>query len=112
MEKIADEVTARELVLYADNSQSLYNQGNAIRKNLVKYMIKGTYSHERAIDGFIYLIEATIKEYRREFGLPAVNAATKRIAALSFVKELEHRAENDKYLIEETALKGAIVKTW
>lgn len=68
-----DEDAARELQLYLDNDarfspDSSTGKGHAVRVNLKKKFAKGTYDRERAIDGWMYVVDDAAKAYAKEFG--------------------------------------------
>lgn len=86
-----DTDAARELVLYATNTGSLWGPGNtqgaAIRKNLELKAKKGTLDPSKAPKLFEYFMESAAKEYVREMGSPGdrwsdiFNKSTRRLAA-------------------------------
>jgi len=91
-----DEV--RELVLYAENDGTLYNQSTApIQKNLSKKWAKGIYDHDKAITLWKYHADRAAKAYGKEFGnddgfatfSPAVRKAAAKEFADSWMMELE-----------------------
>ena len=61
-------IDAKELVLWAENTQSLYAQKMSIVKNLAKKIVKGTYNTEKASKLWRYWTDEAAKDYNREFG--------------------------------------------
>lgn len=64
----ADLVAARELVLWAQNTYSLYGQCVSIETNLQRKFDKGIYDHTLAIKLWGYWMQAAARHYCREFG--------------------------------------------
>lgn len=99
----ADEVAARELVLFIDNDADLYRQQHVpILMNLWKKMKAGKYDHEKAVKLWGYLAESGAKKYAKEIGGDASSwssiftPAPRRLAAAGLAddgrKSLEARA--------------------
>lgn len=64
-----DETTLRELQLFTENDADIYRQTTTpIIKNLRTKQAQGKYSHERAVDAFMYLAEAGARKYARVHG--------------------------------------------
>ncbi len=63
---ISDE--AYELILYAENTESLYNQQQSIVKNLIRKMNRGVYDHSKAPTLWKYWMDNAAKGYTREHG--------------------------------------------
>lgn len=63
----ADEVAARELLLYLDNERDIYDQKKLIAANLLRKIKKKVYSHTRAVDAWAYIVERAAKKYAKEF---------------------------------------------
>jgi hypothetical protein len=63
----ADEVAADELLIYLDNEQDIYRQKQDIADNLLRKIKKGVYSHVRAADLWMYVVERAAKKYAKEF---------------------------------------------
>lgn len=60
---------SRELVLYADNTYSVYSRSILPTvESLKKKAAKGVYDTEKAVDAFYYVACAASDEYNREFG--------------------------------------------
>lgn len=62
------ESLAVELVLWINNTETPYNQLQAVVKNMTRKMAKGTYDRDAAVQGFMYAVESGAKDYAREFG--------------------------------------------
>ncbi len=60
---------ARELMLYADNTQALARQRDAVCASLARHVRRGDYDSAKAPAAFRYLAEAAAKAYAREFSL-------------------------------------------
>jgi len=91
--EIAEEDDAdavRELVLYADNTGSLYPQKESIMKNLTRKWRKGVYDSELAAKLWLYWATAAAKSYAQEFGY-AFSVQDRKAAAKEF--EENWRAE-------------------
>lgn len=85
-----DEDAVRELVLYADNTGSLYPQKESIMKNLTRKWRKGVYDSELAAKLWLYWATAAAKSYAQEFGY-AFSVQDRKAAAKEF--EENWRAE-------------------
>lgn len=59
---------ARELVLYAENTESLYHAFQQVIKNLTKRIDKGTYDATKAPKLWRYWTDKAAQSYKREFG--------------------------------------------
>jgi len=93
-----DEHAATELELWIDNTRSLHNQWSAIVKNLWKHRAKGRYNHERAVDGFMYLVDAGAKDYTKEFGgkwNEMFDSVTRRYVANEYAKSFENNQRDE-----------------
>jgi len=84
-----DEIAARELDLYAENTWELYNQKKSILANVRRRVAKGTYDPALAPKLWMYWVDAAAKRYTREFGSgsPIFNKATREHLA----RELANR---------------------
>jgi|14BtaG_2_1085337.scaffolds.fasta_scaffold02648_2 hypothetical protein len=89
-ESVEDEDAVRELVLYADNTGSLYPQKESIMKNLTRKWRKGVYDSELAAKLWLYWATAAAKSYAQEFGY-AFSVQDRKAAAKEF--EENWRAE-------------------
>jgi len=104
-----DEHAARELVLWIDNTEPLYRQWQAIVKNMWRHKAKGRYDHERAIDGFMYLVDAAAKDYTKKFGAAGdridvmFNKATRRHAAEEYAQSFEENDRDEVYYMPQAA---------
>jgi hypothetical protein len=85
-----DADAVQELVLYADNTGSLYPQKEAIMKNLTRKWRKGVYDSELADKLWLYWATAAAKSYAQEFGY-AFSVQDRKAAAKEF--EENWRAE-------------------
>lgn len=82
----ADEIAARELILYAENDQPLYKRFLYWKENFDAKKKRGVYNRELAIKGLENnYVPEIIKKYKKEFGLGNIDAATKKIVAINFV---------------------------
>ena len=61
-----DDYLVRELELFIVNEADLYRMAQAIIKNQARHYLKGRWNMEGAIKGFVNLVEAVIKAYRRQ----------------------------------------------
>lgn len=79
----ADESAARELVLFADNTFSLYGQKQSIIANLRRKANKGIYDHDLAAKLWGYWMMSAAKAYCEEFGchISTFAPATREMAA-------------------------------
>lgn len=107
-----DKVLAREIMLTGSNDGQLYKQQiQPIIKNLALKKVKGTYSAPLANKLWIYLVESTVKKYRKDFGAIRVDMGTKKYAAALFMKEWsEELAETVKAMKAVKAEKEAAKK--
>ena len=86
--KTADVNAARELVLYAENTFTVYNSSILPTvRSLAKKWKKGAYDPQLACKAWGYVVEASAKQYAREFAASGrdwcrlFDAATRRAAA-------------------------------
>ena len=61
-----DDWLVNELELFIVNDSGLYRMAQAIVKNQAKHYLKGRWNMSGAIKGFVNLVEAGIKAYRRQ----------------------------------------------
>lgn len=60
---------SRELKLYADNdSETYFKHYIPVAKNMSRKLEKGIFDNEKAVTGFLYVIDFAAKKYCREFG--------------------------------------------
>ena len=74
---MVDEHAMHELDLYAENEYSLYAQKKAIFANLQKKASKGVYDADKAAKLWGYWVKAAADKYKKEFGGPSFNKATR-----------------------------------
>ena len=106
-----DEDSVRELVLYAENDGTLYQQSTApIQKNLSKKWVKGIYDHDKAIQLWKYHADRAAKAYGREFsnndGLKIFSPAVRKAAAAEFANDWKEELEAGN--LHETAMVEAV----
>jgi hypothetical protein len=94
------EAEARELELYIDNDEPLYRKWQAIVKNLWRHRAKGRYQRERAVDGFMYLVDDGAKKYAKEFASPGewnkiFDSATRRYLAGQYATSFENNERDE-----------------
>lgn len=100
-----DQHALRELMLWQENTQPLYRQELAIRANLARKMLRGTYDPKQAPKLWMYLADATSKSYKQEFG-SGFDIGTRRAASRFWADhfEKEARTGGDAYLKEAISL--------
>lgn len=59
---------ARELFLFADNTGELYPLFRDVQANQEKHLAKSRWNREKAIVGWMHFVEASAKQYAKEFG--------------------------------------------
>lgn len=59
----------RELFLYTVNNEMAVRQAECFIKNYRRKVEKGTYDSDKAVKGFIHVVQTGMKEYAREFGV-------------------------------------------
>lgn len=103
----ASEDDARELELYIDNDEQIYNSRFIpIVKNLMKKWKKGVYDHALSVKLWMYLVDDAAREYIREFGSEGSYVFTKPtrlLAAERYATSFEQDAaagEYDHLLVE------------
>jgi len=91
-----DKILGDELVLYIVNESGLYRKAKAIIANQAKHMMKGRWNRAGGVKGFLHLVNDGVQSYRKEFGLPAVDKATKEYVAGNlldhYMEEIEDEA--------------------
>ena len=91
-----DKILGDELVLYIVNESVLYRKAKAIIANQAKHMMKGRWNRAGGVKGFLHLVNDGVQSYRKEFGLPAVDKATKEYVAGNlldhYMEEIEDEA--------------------
>lgn len=97
----ADEIGARELILYAHNDRrfsfgSPEGRGKSVRLNLLRKLKSGKYNPELAWKAWLYVIDDAARAYNREFGTGAgfgsFSLATREHAAREYAKQFEAEA--------------------
>lgn len=101
-EEDANEEEARELLYYIKNDQNLYNQTFIpIVKNMMKKRAKGIFDHEKAVKGFMHLVDEGWHRYRKEYDMEDIgggfNIATRRAVARKLVDEFITEADLGNY---------------
>jgi hypothetical protein len=89
---------ARELVLWADNTASIYSHKMAIVKNVALKIKKGIYDPTRAPKLWRYWTDAASSDYKREFGFAFKPAVRQEAAEYFATVELE-AIQNGEYQI-------------
>lgn len=86
-----DSVTAREIALYATNTESLYrSRALPIVKNLARKHLNGTYDANRAPAVWLYLARDGQTQYNREFKCDGrMNAVTMQECARQLAEHYE-----------------------
>jgi hypothetical protein len=102
----ADKVLVSELILWEENTSELtQRQGDAIRRNYLRYMEKGKYDHDLAIQGVMNLYAKNVLEsYNKGTqGDLKMDKATSRFFAEVWVRGFEHDAKNHEldHLLEK-----------
>ena len=102
---IRPSIESEELTLYIINDGFLHNQyALPIIKNLQRYVKKGTYNKEAAINAFYYLADTGAKKYCKDFAnvkeAPHIFDVTARFTAAAAI--LEHYEEHILEAQEET----------
>jgi hypothetical protein len=110
------QAVVQELKLFTENDGDIYRQmTTSILKNLATKKASGKYSHDKAVDAFMYLAEAGAKKYAQEMGSPGQAWHTmfpieaRRVAAAEWRDEFESEYENgtyDNYLPKKYQAKG------
>ena len=68
-----------ELELYIVNDSKLYDMAQAIINNQARHMFRGRWTEAGSIKGFVHLVNAGIKSYRREVGAPIPSRIPKAV---------------------------------
>ena len=67
VQSTTDEHNVRELELYIDSDADLYRQQKTpIIKNLMKKKAKSTYNHDKAVLGFLNLVNNGARKYKKD----------------------------------------------
>jgi len=82
-----DNVGVRELELWSDNTQSVYNMKVSIIKNLDKKKAKGEYNPKAGIIAFKNLATITRKDYERNFGSSGMTAKHENSLAIQMEQD-------------------------
>jgi len=89
----ADEIGARELVLYIENDYHLYERRMPeFAKNLATKMKRGSYDADKAVKLLEYLTKEAAIKYGKEFG-GTFSPATRRLAAQELLPSVIERAQ-------------------
>ena len=85
-----------ELRIYIDNDYQLYQQKEAIEKNLARKAKKGVYGSKKAPKLWMYLVDAGARKYCKEFGCSMRNTIPKKNVREPIAKDYakEWEAEN------------------
>lgn len=98
---VSNPAATRELVLYAENTRSVYDATLPIIHNLQKKYNKGIFDNEKAVKAFENIAEYAAKLYCKEFAEPSqwftvFNAATRRETARELLDGyMENIVNND-----------------
>lgn len=115
-----DEIAARELVLYIENTSDLSpdgprGQGRSIFENLIKKIWAGTYQSARVPAAFKHLTDAAAKRYEKEMG-GSFDAATRRIAAQMLADSFQDRLVagyyDEEHLRADRVKNGATLRAY
>ncbi len=92
----ADSIAARELDLYAENTQELYRQYQDILRNLLRKIRSKRYDASKAPTLWLHWYDTAAKRYAKEFGhseewAKTFTKATRMLAAKERAEQ-EHRA--------------------
>lgn len=100
---------ARELTLFAENDFRIYQQEQAIRKNLAREMVRSRYDATLAPKFWGYWADAASQAYRKEYGgaggtgSHAFTPAVRREAALFAARDFDNWARHNKAELVEMA---------
>lgn len=75
-----DRAWVRELEVFADNTEAVYNRRVPFQKNAMKRIVKGTYDPTKAIKLWWYYADEVRHAYKTEFGPLAPKAETMALA--------------------------------
>lgn len=91
----ADEVLAYELELFIVNDGGLYRKAQLIIKNQARHLKAGTWNMKGALKGFLHLVDAGIKQYRRELGglPPRIDSETKLAVSKALLSRYKEEIE-------------------
>tara|TARA_B100000073_G_scaffold348402_1_gene366987 strand:- start:2579 stop:3310 length:732 start_codon:yes stop_codon:yes gene_type:complete len=104
-----DDYIVRELELFIVNESDLYRMAQAIVKNQAKHFLKGRWNEAGAIKGFVNLVEAGIKAYRRQ-GLDLPSRISRKIKE-EVAKNLLEYYEDEIEEAVGTPIRSASVKS-
>lgn len=92
-----DRIQARELKLFADSDQQLYNTLICWKVNFQRKIKKGTFENNLAVKGIRdNYIKQIITKYNKEIGsIGIVNLATKEYLAIEFVGDILELIKSD-----------------
>jgi len=107
MDKNFDAVWVRELEVYGENSQVCYRHEQAIIKNLLRKIVKGTYDSALAVKAWEYYAETVRQEYRREYGAIA-GVAEKRALAVLTARHFEEWVRDGEITPADCGVKGEV----
>jgi hypothetical protein len=99
----------RELVLFMENDGNLWRQGESIRKNLVRKMLKGVFDEAKAAKLYLYWVNNGAQKYAKEFAEPGAKGFTmfpmkdRRAVAAYFARKFHDLYDSGEY----KGLKGA-----
>lgn len=93
-----DEHAVIELTLYIDNDSRLHAQWEAIVRNMWRHKNKDRFSASRAVDGFMYVVDAAVKRYKAEYGEFTIDRVTRRAVAEGYVDSFERNARDERRL--------------
>ena len=92
MKKQVNNEMVDELVLYTNNTRSLYENIQLVCKNLARKKKKGNYDEQKAIKAFYNLVNLAQQQYFKEFGgayawYLLANTATRQAVAKELLEE-------------------------
>ena len=101
-----DTVEAQDLIIFIDNTYSLYQQKQSIEANLAKKIVSGKYDHSLAPKLWMYLVDAGSKEYGKGYGKGHMyDRATRLLAAQEYADEF---LENASYGIYDDYVESGV----
>lgn len=102
-----DQELSRELELWMDNTQDLYNIKQSWVKNYSRKIEKGVFNIEDGIKGMKYLVKNTLDSYNKEFGSNLkIEKNDKRPIQIEFLESVLYSiVDNSNIEIQEKTIK-------
>lgn len=107
-----DRAWIRELEVFADNTEAVYNRRVPFQKNVMKRIVKGTYDPTKAIKLWWYYADEVRHAYRKEFGGRLAPKAETMALAEEYARDFEDLARRGYVTPSDLGINGTVPDTF